>query len=68
MGHSLPLAALILGVVDGMGSGVYNVKSILYRSCLPGYIQSITVFVTLPGAKYDVTFCMFTLISPNVGS
>lgn len=33
MGHSLPLAALILGVVDGMGFGVYNVKSILYRSC-----------------------------------
>eukprot|EP00435_Cladocopium_sp_Y103_P030205 s237_g7.t1 len=59
--YSLPLASLILGVVDGMGAGVTNVKSVLYRSCLPGYLQSITVFVTLPGKcnKCDVvTICI----------
>ncbi|CAL1155326.1 unnamed protein product [Cladocopium goreaui] len=54
--YSLPLASLILGVVDGMGAGVTNVKSVLYRSCLPGYLQSITVFVTLPGILFIFVF------------
>lgn len=31
--YSLPLASLIIGVVDGLGAGVTNTKSVLYRSC-----------------------------------
>ena len=33
MSYSLPLASLIIGVVDGLGAGVTNTKSVLYRSC-----------------------------------
>jgi len=54
--YSLPLASLIIGVVDGLGAGVTNTKSVLYRSCLPGYLQSITVFVTLPGILFILVF------------
>eukprot|EP00913_Durusdinium_trenchii_P013076 g12276.t1 len=31
--YSLGLASLIIGVIDGLGAGVANVKAILYRSC-----------------------------------
>lgn len=41
MSYSLPLASLILGVVDGMGAGVTNVKSVLYRSCFQAEIGEI---------------------------
>jgi len=54
--YSLPLASLIIGVVDGLAAGVENVKAVLNRSCLPGYLQSITVFVTLPGILFVLVF------------
>lgn len=54
--YSLPLASLIIGVVDGLAAGVANVKAVLNRSCLPGYLQSITVFVTLPGILFVLVF------------
>ncbi|CAK9083819.1 Uncharacterized protein SCF082_LOCUS39767 [Durusdinium trenchii] len=54
--YSLGLASLIIGVIDGLGAGVANVKAILYRSCLPGYLQSITAFVTLPGILFILVF------------
>eukprot|EP00439_Symbiodinium_sp_Y106_P027191 s4159_g3.t1 len=47
---------LIIGVVDGLAAGVANVKAVLNRSCLPGYLQSITVFVTLPGILFVLVF------------
>lgn len=30
--YSLPLASLIIGVVDGLAAGVENVKAVLYRA------------------------------------
>lgn len=54
--NTLPMFSLVVGVIDGVGAGTTNVKMVLKKSSLPGYLMMLTVIVTLPAFMFILAF------------